>query len=308
MNATTGRVSRPGPRTLTFLPCDLCGAADPRLLLDSPRLDGPLVRCRRCRLVYVGRRRADFTFAGVDEGRSCALAGRVAELGLVRQGIEEAERPLRIEADRERLARLRGHAARGRLLDVGCATGTFLQVAGDVFDAVGVEPDPGTSEQARGAGLSVRTGTVEDAARPVDGFDAVTLFHVIEHLDSPRRMLRRVHDLLRPGGVVMIETPTVDCVWFRLAPGRWRQLIPDHYYFFSAATLAALLRRCDLEPIEQHKVGRRVSLRFLADRMRRSGVPPSGCLQSMLPRMRIEERTVRVNPGDIMSMVARRRE
>ncbi|MGI8903793.1 MAG: class I SAM-dependent methyltransferase [Solirubrobacteraceae bacterium] len=289
------------------MPCDLCGAADPRPLLDSPRLDGPLVRCRRCRLVYVGRRRADFTFAATDAGRSRALAGRVAELGLVRQGIEEAERPLRIEADRERLARLRGHAARGRLLDVGCATGTFLQVAGEAFDAAGVEPDPGTSEQARAAGHSVRTGTVDDVAGPAGGFDAVTLFHVIEHLDSPQRTLWRVHELLRPGGVVMIETPTVDCVWFRLAPGRWRQLIPDHYYFFSAATLAALLRRCELEPIEQRKVGRRVSLRFLADRMRRSGVPFSGGLTSVLRAMRIEERTVRLNPGDIMSVVARRR-
>jgi hypothetical protein len=94
-------------------------------------------------------------------------------------------------------------------------------------------------------------------------------------------------------------------VWFRAAPRRWRQLIPDHYYFFSRTTLDTLLRRCGLEPIEHAKVGRRVSLRFIADRLRRSGVPFSGAIEASLRRGRLAERTAYVNPGDIMSVVAR---
>ena len=292
----------------TFSACELCGAADQELVLHSPRLDGPLVRCRRCGLVYVGRRLGDYTFAGRDDGRSQALAQRVAELGIVSHEVEAAELPLRLLADRERLVRLQSHAAAGgRLLDVGAATGTFLQVAEECFDAAGVEPDPITSEQARAAGHAVTTGSIADLDPDQTGFDAITMFHVIEHLDSPRAALVRAHELLRPGGIVMIETPTVDSVLFRVAPGRWRQLIPDHYYFFSRATLERLLSDCGFASIAHEKVGRRVSLRFAADRLRRSGIPGSDAAATALRRLHLERLTVRVNPGDIMNVTARRR-
>jgi SAM-dependent methyltransferase len=284
-------------------PCDLCGAQDAEHVLDSPRLDGPLVRCRNCGLVYVGERGHDFTFAaGADEERSRALANKVAALDLVDHGVEDAERPLRIEADRERLARLRRHVQGGRLLDVGAATGTFLTVAEEAFaEAIGIEPDPITSAQARAGGLDVRTGTLDDVE---PAFDAITMLHVIEHLDSPRAALQRVQALLRPGGAVLIETPTTDSRWWKLARSRWRQLIPDHYFFFSRATLERLLRESGLQPVEHEKVSRIISARFAADRLRRAGIPLANTLPPMLRALHAEDRTLRINPGDIMSVVA----
>jgi SAM-dependent methyltransferase len=287
--------------------CELCGADGGRPLLRSPRLDGPLLRCPGCGLVYVGERTADFTFAAVDPARTRALAARVAELGIVDPVIEEAERPLRLEADRRRLARLRRVVASGRLLDVGSATGTFLEVAESAFAAEGVEPDPGTGLGARAAGRRVTIGTLADLPGPAGGFDAITMLHVLEHLDSPRRALERAHELLRPGGILLVETPTVDSPWFRLAPRRWRQLIPDHYYFFSRATLERLLRETGFEPLSHARVGRRVTLRFAADRLRRAGLPGAGLLGRALAAGGLERRTLYLNPGDIMSVLARAR-
>jgi len=288
-----------------YAACDLCGTPNPKRLLESPRLDGPLVRCRNCGLVYVGARRSDFTFAaGADDERSQKLAAQVATLGLVDHQIEDAERPLRIRADEERLQRLLRHVeTHDKLLDVGAATGTFLTVAQKAFaHAIGIEPDPITSAQARAAGLDVRTGTLADIEQT--GFDAITMLHVIEHLDSPHAALRQTANLLTPGGALLIETPSIDNVWFKLAPRRWRQLIPDHYYFFSRSTLEQLLRASGLEPVEHQKIGRHVSARFAADRLRRAGVPGSKALQRTLTTLRTEERTIRINPGDIMSVVA----
>ncbi len=130
------------------------------------------------------------------------------------------------------------------------------------------------------------------------------MLHVIEHLDSPHETIERVAELLRPGGTVLIETPTIDNLWFKLAPKRWRQLIPDHYFFFSRATLERLLRTQGLEPIDYQTVGRRVSARFAADRLRRAGLPGSRSLQRTLTTLHAEDRTIRINPGDIMSIVA----
>jgi SAM-dependent methyltransferase len=288
-------------------PCDLCGAPDPEPVLESPRLDGPLVRCRACGLVYVGRRRTNFTFAARDDARSQELAAQVEQLDLVRHDVEDAERPWRETADRDRLALLRRHVSGGTLLDVGCSTGSFLGVARDAFAASGVEPDPGTSEQARAAGLDVITGTLADVQAPPGGFDALTMFHVIEHTDSPRAELARARDLVRPGGVVLVETPTVDSLLFRLTRGRWRQLIPDHYFFFSRGTLETALRQAGFEPLDYAKVGRRASLRFVADRLRRSNVPLAGAVAAGVRAAHLENRAVRLNPGDIMAVVAEAR-
>jgi hypothetical protein len=70
--------------------------------------------------------------------------------------------------------------------------------------------------------------------------------------------------------------------------------------------LTALLASAGLEPIEHAKVGRRVTLRFAADRLRRAGVPLAGAVGEGVTRLGIGDRTVRLNPGDIMSVVARR--
>jgi SAM-dependent methyltransferase len=151
----------------------------------------------------------------------------------------------------------------------------------------------------------VVAGTLEDVAAPPGGFDAVTLFHVIEHVASPRTLLEQVRGVVKSGGTVLIETPTVDCAWFRLAPRTWRQLIPDHYFFFSEATLGRLLCDCDLVPVACRKVGRRVSLRFLGDRVRRSVAPSRSSPTPILDKLGLADRSLYVNPGDIMSVVAR---
>lgn len=290
---------------MSLRPCEVCGAADARLLLRSERLDGPLVRCRRCGLVYVGDRERDFTFAAADSERTQALGDLVDALGIVARDVEAAEQPWRAAAEQDRVKLLRRHLPGGRVLDVGSAAGGFLSAAREAYEVQGVEPDPGTSERARAAELAVATGTLESLDAPPGSYDGITMFHVIEHLDSPRAAVSRARELLRPGGVLVVETPTVDCLWFRVAPSRWRQLIPDHYWFFSQATLSGLLRQCGFEPVEHRKPGRRVSLRFAADRLRRAGVPGAAGVRRVLELGGIGQRSLYLNPGDIMQLVAR---
>jgi SAM-dependent methyltransferase len=283
------------------LPCDLCGAGDPAPVLRSERLDGPLVRCRRCALVYVGEREHDYTFSGRDPALSAALADRVGELGIVDHAVEDAEGRWREQVNARRTDEMMRHVPGGRLLDVGCSNGDFLEVAGRRgFEVEGLEPDPGTSAQARERGLNVRTATLDDADYAPSSFDAITLWHVVEHLGSPKHALAAVRHLLRPGGVVAVETPAVDTIWFTLLRSRWRQLIPDHYYFFSRRTIIDLLRATGFEPLEVHKVGKPMSLRFAADRVRRIQPQLGALARRLVSSLGAEERSVQINLGDIM--------
>ena len=289
-------------------PCEVCGAGDPEPVLESERLDGPLVRCRSCGLLYIGRRDHDFTFSTLDPERSGALADRVEELAIVDHEVEDAESPWRSLVHEQRLAALRRHSPGPRLLDVGCSSGEFIAAAADAgFQAQGVESDPTTSAVARErTGLPVVTGTLADAGLPPESVDVATLWHVIEHLGSPRAALAELRPLLAPGGLLAIETPAADTLWFRLLRGRWRQLIPDHYFFFTRDTLRRLLESEGFEVVEQRKVGKPVSGRFLADRLRRVHPALGAAGRGVVSLLRAQDRTMRVNPGDIMLAVARR--
>lgn len=301
--------TRPSPfPTGLYLPCDLCGSDDARFLLASERLDGPLVRCRHCGFVYVGRRQEDFTFVSSDEEKSRRLTERVKSLGLVDEAVERKEAPVRQATFAHRLRWLQEFIPSGRLLDVGCAEGDFLALARAAgFDVVGLEPDPSASARARQKHhLTVIRGTLTDSLFPPESFDVVVMFHVIEHLGSPRAALAATNRLLRSGGFLVIETPNIETVWLRLWGHRWRHLIPDHYYFFSPRTLCRALEMSGFSVLRIERVGKLVSLRLVADRLRRMNARAGHLLSGVFERFALADRTVWLNLGDILLACAQK--
>jgi 2-polyprenyl-3-methyl-5-hydroxy-6-metoxy-1,4-benzoquinol methylase len=256
----------------------------------------------------VGERRHDFTFIGVDEEKSRTLAERVRELGLVDESVEAAEAPWREKLFEDRLRHLQRFTTGGRLLEIGCASGEFLWLAAHAgFDVEGLEPEPFTSAQAREVhGLKVITGTLAEASYPSDYFDVVVLIHVLEHLDSPRQTVTEINRILKPGGVVAIETPNIDTIWFRLLGARWRQFIPDHYYFFTPQTLRRLLEETGFRVLEVKNVGKPMSARLFVDRIGRFNPTLGKTLGGLARALALENRTLHLNLGDVMLLLARK--
>jgi 2-polyprenyl-3-methyl-5-hydroxy-6-metoxy-1,4-benzoquinol methylase len=133
------------------------------------------------------------------------------------------------------------------ILDVGCGDGRLLTM----FAAQGVarerlygmELDPRAVEQARGKGLNVSLGRFEDVDYAPRSFGLVVMQQVIEHVINPRDVLTRVHDLLAPGGAVVLETPNA-ASWDHWLFSRryWGGYhIPRHLVLFNAKSLSRLL-------------------------------------------------------------------
>jgi SAM-dependent methyltransferase len=132
--------------------------------------------------------------------------------------------------------------SRGRVLDVGCGKGAFLKsfnVARPGWTCIGVEPSREEAALARGnAGFEIHEGMFGDEDLGRDAFDLVTVMHVLEHVASPVTVVRRVHDVLRPGGLAFIEVPNfLDSNMF------YDLLLLEHLYHFSAETLSWFLQR-----------------------------------------------------------------
>lgn len=176
--------------------------------------------------------------------------------GLLNAGYAEAEPQLREEA-REVLAMLPDPP--GRLLDIGCAGGTFLDEARTHgFDVSGIELNPAMAQAARDTyGLEVRNDRIEDVPKGewTSRFDIVTLLDVLEHLPDPRTAIRRVAHWTRPGGSLLIRGPLSNSRFARVKEGVRRALrltkrlpgYPLDANMFNKRSLGSLLNESGFE-------------------------------------------------------------
>jgi len=126
-----------------------------------------------------------------------------------------------------------------RLLDVGCGSGAFLErMSGLGWTVEGTETDPSAGAVAARS-ATVHIGELLELELPANSYAAVTLSHVIEHVDDPLAVLKQCRSLLRPGGRLIVVTPNADS-WLRRAFGRtWRGLeVPRHLRIYTKDALA----------------------------------------------------------------------
>lgn len=227
--------TRPVRRAATVAgSCLVCGAGRPRRILTSGGY--PVVRCRACGFVQAGRiptaeELTEFYDRGYEEQRD--------------EMVDVHADGKRVQG-RERLELIEALVPRGRLLDVGCSYGFFLDVAREAgWDAVGLEmSEPGVRYACDILGLEVRRGSIETAESGDESFDVVTLWDVLEHTADPVGALRRVRDLVAPGGVLAVVVPNAASPGARAGGRHWPWMIPPaHLYYFSPETITALLAR-----------------------------------------------------------------
>lgn len=141
------------------------------------------------------------------------------------------------------LRELEPYRCSGRLLEIGCAAGSFLDAAArDDWLPTGIELSKATATYAREQrGLDVRAGTISTVDLGGEQFDAVVMIDVIEHVYDPARLLREVHRVLGPGGALLVMTPNVRSLGARVLRSDWEAYAPgDHLWLFDCATLPKL--------------------------------------------------------------------
>jgi 2-polyprenyl-3-methyl-5-hydroxy-6-metoxy-1,4-benzoquinol methylase len=141
-------------------------------------------------------------------------------------------------------------------LDIGCGDGRFLKLlerSGVARDRLyGIELDPRVVAPLSEAGYRAFCERVEDCRRiPEEGIDLITIFHVIEHVDDPSRVLRRIASWLAPGGIVAIETPNLNSqdarIYKRTFWGGYHY--PRHWNLFCPETLRRIIEEQGLRHV-----------------------------------------------------------
>ena len=141
----------------------------------------------------------------------------------------------------------------GQLLDVGCATGIFLDGMRQLgWDVKGIEPSAHAAAYARDRfQLSVFEGGIEEAPYDDATFDVITLWDVLEHLHDPLAALDQLRRWLRPGGLLVISIPNPDSLEARLFKSYWIGWdLPRHLNLFRPARLREILARTRFDTLK----------------------------------------------------------
>ena len=253
--------------------CNLCGTRDYEVVGRVDRDGHPLrtVLCSVCGLVWTNPRpsvadmdayyateyRADYTGTAVPPLRKIVrgmrgahdrrralrpLLGDTEPRNRLRQGYGGPP-TLDAEAEGARYDSAPGqgapyeHQAR-KVIDVGCGAGEFVYLLRhEQIDASGIEPGREYADFARRVlGIPIQTATVETAVVPSASQDLVTMFHALEHVPDPKRVLATVRGWLKKGGLVVVEVPNIESTV--QAPSH--RFHYAHLHHFTGSTLGAL--------------------------------------------------------------------
>lgn len=257
--ARAGTRSDPAPGAFEDVRCYGCGADGADLVLvGEDDLGGRpgafrFVRCRDCALVYQRPRLRAAAVRGYYDAdypshRAGSSWGPLTPL--VRRAFQAHDR--RKEALVAAHVRL---SAATRVLDVGCATGSFLSrlrtrhgVHATGLDWIDV---PG-----RDPAVELLHGALEDVPLAGRRFDLVTMWHFLEHAYDPPGALRAARDALAPDGRLVIEVPDLESVSARLFGRRWPGVqAPQHTVLFTRATLRRMVEAAGLEVVSHERHG-----------------------------------------------------
>ncbi len=230
--------------------CPLCEARAISFWADRRGHD--LYRCESCRLIFVFPMPAHLEdvytadyFTGAEQGHGYTDYER--EKQAMSSTFEEYLRRIQMRLP-----------APAKLLDVGAATGTFIELASKAgYAAEGVELSPYAAEAARKKGLRVVTGRLEDGDYAPGSFDVITLFDVFEHVTDPKGILDSAKRLLRPGGILVVNTVDAESLYARMLGKYWHLIVPpEHLLYFSVSNFSSFVTRNGFTVRETAKIGK----------------------------------------------------
>ena len=143
-----------------------------------------------------------------------------------------------------RLRNIKKFKTGGNFLDIGSSFGGFLtraRLAG--FQPFGIEISDYSSQYANERGIPTFNGSLLDANFPEESFDVITLIEVIEHLEKPDLVFEKLAKLLKPGGLLLIQTANFDGRQAKEEGPKYHYYLPGHLYYYSLTNLKKILNK-----------------------------------------------------------------
>ena len=230
-------------------PCECCGSLKftPVHLRENNTW---VVHCEECHLEFVNPLP---TIAAMQENYQKEMVGNETESGLHSTYIIERQERIKSYSKlyNSRLDLIEGlYPGKGTMLDIGCGAGFFLNCAKQRgWNCHGLEilPEYLKYAQENFELDNIRLESLDESlSYDANTFDVITLWDLIEHLRNPLDCLKKIHHVMKPGGLLVMWTPNVKNALFQ--KDRWMGYkILQHFYFFSEDSLNKMLGKAGFE-------------------------------------------------------------
>jgi 2-polyprenyl-3-methyl-5-hydroxy-6-metoxy-1,4-benzoquinol methylase len=216
--------------------CDFCEAVETVYMILGGKY-GRHVKCRNCHLIYVN-----------PIEKASKINGDYSKTGITDAPIIRGSR---LRAAKSQLGLIKKYKSGTTLLDIGCGEGFFLFNASKVgYTTKGIEISQDAAEYARREfSLDVEAKPFEELRFVENYFDVVTLWQVLEHVPYPLMVLKEVHRILKPGGLIATSTPDIEGIMVKIFRRKWWNLRRLHINQFTAKTLTDILNRAGFENV-----------------------------------------------------------
>lgn len=245
--------------------CNLCGADDYQVLFaaDVAQIN-QIVQCNHCGLMYANPRQ-QIDSDSIEEYDPNWVLDHLHEPRM-QQRIDKETLQVRDYTDTKAFLNNR-FPNQGNLLEIGSGFGFLLNFfRQDGWQVTGIEPNEALCRYAESElKLSSLPLPLEKTAIADQSQDAILMIHVIEHVADPFACLEKVYQVLKPGGIFVLETPRYDTLMFKLLGKRERSLSCEgHIYFFTSDTLTQMATKADFKVLKLDYVGRSLNFERLA--------------------------------------------
>ena len=212
---------------------------------------GRHVKCKNCHFIYVN-----------PIEKASKINGDYSKMGNPDAPII---RESRLRAAKSQLGLIKNYKNGTTLLDVGCGEGFFLFNASKAgYTTKGIDISQDAAEYARREfGLNVEAKPFKELQFPENYFDVVTLWQVLEHVPYPLIVLKEVHRILKPGGLLATSTPDIEGIMAKIFRRKWWNLRRLHINQFTAKTLADMLNRAGFKNVFSTKYKEYISISML---------------------------------------------
>lgn len=196
------------------------------------------------------------------------------------------------------------YVPRGRLLDVGCYCGYFLDVAREAgYDVEGLELSTWAAEKARL--LDLRIYGERLLSLPFDrNYDVITMWDVVEHLSDPRAELLEIHRLLKKNGYLFLSTINIGSLVARLMGPRWPWLMDMHVFYLTPKTIGRLLEQTGFRLVEIKNYTHIISSKYFIKKLAHISRVAEQAMR--LIQKLLGEHHIPFNLGDNMMAVAKK--
>ncbi len=243
--------------------CELCGSQKARLLYIKNGYQ--IFNCQSCQLVFVGQ-------APTEEELKKYYSEDYFKEGKEKFGYFDYETEAKFcqENFLNKIKKIENFKTGGRLLDVGCAYGFFLKKCGRKWKASGIEISEHAAEVARKKfKLDVFKGTLLNSPWKNKEFDVITMWDVLDHTKNPFEDLKKINNLLKDQGLLVLNVGDIDSLCAKIMGKRWYLMIPPtHLFFFSKKTITSLLEKANFKVLKVEYEGKFVSLKLCFFRLR----------------------------------------